>query len=407
MTLRPFVRAVVGAEPEHRRTDADQNERHEADEPVARRDDDPRRQRQLGAKAGEQTGKGRDDLPQNDAHHEDRNDDDRDRVNHGGLDLTLQLDGLFDVGRQALENRVENTAGLARRNHVREQRIERLRMLLHRIRQRGAAFDVGPSRENDRCEVLVFFLRSEDLETLNERQAGVDHDRELAREDRQVLRADAFARWLGGLGRRFLQRADLRDEDLLAAQGGNRPVHRFGDALASDRAAPAVSVRYMQMWPLPATPPLPQKGLKTRLYCQLLPPTTTARRVFRLFPCESPAPATTPTPRLIRSCSSSRFDDAISAVSSVISSLLIQRRERLIHRLHAHLFLTGLHRGVDLMDLVLANQVPDARRRHHDLERHDAAAADLRKQCLTDDAFEDERQLRADLALLVRRERYR
>ena len=31
-----------------------------------------------------------------------------------------------------------------------------------------------------------------------------------------------------------------------------------------------------------------------------------------------PAPATTPTPRLIRSCSSSRFDDALRAVSSVI-----------------------------------------------------------------------------------------
>ena len=33
----------------------------------------------------------------------------------------------------------------------------------------------------------------------------------------------------------------------------------------------------------------------------------------------SPAPATTPTPRLIRSCSSSRFDDAMNAVSIEIS----------------------------------------------------------------------------------------
>ena len=32
-----------------------------------------------------------------------------------------------------------------------------------------------------------------------------------------------------------------------------------------------------------------------------------------------PAPATTPTPRLIMSCSSSRFDDADSADSIVIS----------------------------------------------------------------------------------------
>ena len=34
---------------------------------------------------------------------------------------------------------------------------------------------------------------------------------------------------------------------------------------------------------------------------------------------------------------------------------------------------------------------------------HDAPAADLRQQRLTDDAFEHERQLRPDLALLVRR----
>jgi hypothetical protein len=42
-------------------------------------------------------------------------------------------------------------------------------------------------------------------------------------------------------------------------------------------------------------------------------------------------------------------------------------------------------------------------RGHHDLERDDAAAADLRQQRLTDDALEHERELRANLALLVRR----
>ena len=87
MTLRPFVESVVSAEPERRRTDADQNERHEADEPVARGNDDPRRQRQLGAEAGEQIGEGRDDLPQNDADHDGRDHDDRDRVDHRRLDL--------------------------------------------------------------------------------------------------------------------------------------------------------------------------------------------------------------------------------------------------------------------------------------------------------------------------------
>ena len=126
------------------------NERHEPHQAVAQRDDDARRQRQLGAKAGEQVGERRNDLPQNDADHDRGDDDDRDRVDHRGLDLALQLDGLLDVGRQALQNRVENTARLAGGDHVGEQRVERFGVLLHRIGQRRAALDVGARREDDR-----------------------------------------------------------------------------------------------------------------------------------------------------------------------------------------------------------------------------------------------------------------
>src|SRR4030095_2009604 len=78
--------------------------------------------------------------------------------------------------------------------------------------------------------------------------------------------------------------------------------------------------------------------------------------------------------------------------------------ERLVHRLHTHFFLPGLHGRVDLVDLVFTNQIPDAGRRYHDLERHDAASSSLRQQGLTNDSLEDERQLRPNLALLVRRE---
>ena len=42
---------------------------------------------------------------------------------------------------------------------------------------------------------------------------------------------------------------------------------------------------------------------------------------------------------------------------------MIQRGQRLVRRLHPELFLPGLHRRIDLVDLVLANQVPDGRRR--------------------------------------------
>ena len=118
-----------------------------------------------------------------------------------------------------------------------------------------------------------------------------------------------------------------------------------------------------------------------------------------------PAPCTTPTPRLIISCSSSFSDERGHRRFERDLLAHVQRRQRLVERLHAELLLAGLHRRVDLVDLVLADQVADGGRRHQDLQRHDApAAARLRQQRLTDDAFEHERELRADLRLLVRRE---
>ena len=100
----------------------------------------------------------------------------------------------------------------------------------------------------DRGEVLVLFLRAENLEALHERQAGVDHHRELAGEDRQVLRRRPSCRVLPVLAfvgrlRLLLGRSDPRDQDLLAPQRGDRRVHRVGDALAGDGLLRRASVR--------------------------------------------------------------------------------------------------------------------------------------------------------------------
>jgi hypothetical protein len=54
-----------------------------------------------------------DDLPQNRADDQRGDDDDRDRIDHRGLHFALQLDVLFDVDREALENGVEDTARFA------------------------------------------------------------------------------------------------------------------------------------------------------------------------------------------------------------------------------------------------------------------------------------------------------
>ena len=114
--------------------------------------------------------------------------DDGDRVDQGGLDLALQLDGLLDVGREALQDGVEDTARLAGGDHVDEEVVERLRVLAHRLGEGRARLDVLAHGEDDLLEESAVLLAAEDLEALHERQAGVDHDRELAREDREALR---------------------------------------------------------------------------------------------------------------------------------------------------------------------------------------------------------------------------
>ena len=120
-------------------------------------------------------------------------------------------------------------------------------MLLHRVGERRAAFDVRAGRENRLGEVLVFFLVAENLEALHERQARVDHDGELADEHRQVLRIDLLAELAllrRGCARRFLlRRRDARDEHLLAPQRRDGGVGVVGDALAADVFSAARAAR--------------------------------------------------------------------------------------------------------------------------------------------------------------------
>ena len=175
-------------------------------------------------------------------------------------------------------------------------------MFLHRVGQRGAGFDVGARLEDDGREVLVFLLIPEDVQALHERQASVDHHGKLPREHRQVLGWRGFGPRLPrrgvGLGRRG---CDLGDENLFAAQRVDDGVDGVADAFTVDdfsatcapgKCKSSASLFYLWIGRAPAAPAL-----------------------------ASPAPATTPTPRLIMSCSSSRFDDAVIAVSIVISRL--------------------------------------------------------------------------------------
>ena len=64
----------------------------------------------------------------------DRRDAEHDRrIHHRAPHLAAELDLLLDVGRQALEDHIQNAAGLPRRDHVRVERIERRAAALERV----------------------------------------------------------------------------------------------------------------------------------------------------------------------------------------------------------------------------------------------------------------------------------
>ena len=79
-------------------------------------------------------------------------------------------------------------------------------------------------------------LAAEDLEALHERQARVDHDRELAREDREPPGVDLAAADLRD-GELLALLLDRRDVDLPAPEVGDREVLRVGDEDAAGRAS--------------------------------------------------------------------------------------------------------------------------------------------------------------------------
>jgi hypothetical protein len=54
-------------------------------------------------------------------------------------------------------------------------------------------FDLAARADQDLLKEFVLLLTRQNLETLDERQTGVDHDRELAREDRELLGLHAAA----------------------------------------------------------------------------------------------------------------------------------------------------------------------------------------------------------------------
>src|SRR5262249_36817248 len=158
-------------------------------------------------------------------------------------------------------------------------------------------------------------------------QTRIDHHGKLTGEHREVLRFDFLSELAGlPLRRRFnlvLGRSDSRDHDLLAPERSHGRIHCLGSALATDGLSPAGSSS-VSKGRHTCLPLKDSSVTETTISCagsSWLHRPETGRGVVpgvRL----RPAPATTPTPRLIMSCSSSFRDEAAMAVSSVINRFM-------------------------------------------------------------------------------------
>ena len=139
--------------------------------------------------------------------------------------------------------------------------------------QRRTGLHLEPGLGQDRLERLVRLLLLEDRERSQQRQAGVDHRRELAAEDREVLELDLRAH-LGELqlhGEPAV--ADLRDLDRGVAHALELRRHgrrRVGVDLARDDVTGAVANGVLVggggshgPGPLPACQARPQSRLKS------------------------------------------------------------------------------------------------------------------------------------------------
>ncbi len=211
---------------------------------VAEGDDDARREREFFTRAEqphEDRLELRDDEDQDRGHDENCDDDHGRRVDHGGDHVAAQFDDLLDEGREALENDVENTARLARLDHVDEELIENLRVARHGDGQGRSFLHVLAGLRQDLLEKFVLLLARQNVETLHERQPGVDHHGELARKDRQLFRlhfaAPAELRH-GDLAPLLLDRGE---HDLFAAQQLLQHVAAVGDALADHHFTESVA----------------------------------------------------------------------------------------------------------------------------------------------------------------------
>lgn len=125
-----------------------------------------------------------------DAHGDDQDDQ---RVDHGRDDFAAQFVRFFMVFGQSLEDDFEHTADFTGFDHVDEEFVEEFGVGRQRFGEGGAALHGVAQRGDGGAQVGVGLLLRQDVEALQQRQAGVDQGGQLAREDHEFFGADGSA----------------------------------------------------------------------------------------------------------------------------------------------------------------------------------------------------------------------
>jgi hypothetical protein len=149
--------------------------------------------------------------------------------------LDLGLDGfrLFHVGGKTVQQRFQNTGGLAGLHQIAVEAVEIQRKLAKGGAQRGAGFHIGADVVEQLGDAGVGVATAHDVERLQQRHAGLHHGGQLAGEQRNVLGLDLLA----AAGPALL---DLGRSHALAAQHGLDLVFSAGTSLAANDLAVAV-----------------------------------------------------------------------------------------------------------------------------------------------------------------------
>jgi len=155
------------------------------------------------------------------------------RVHQGRLDLGLDGFGLLHVHRKTVQKLLQNAGGLTRFHQIAVEAVEVKGIFSERSTQRRAGLDIGPDVVEQLGHAGIGIASPHNVKSLQQRNAGLHHGGQLAREDGNVLGLDALARGHAP----FL---DLFGHDALTPQGRQHLVFTHGTCFATNGFAVAV-----------------------------------------------------------------------------------------------------------------------------------------------------------------------